>query len=66
MCLNNLNKRYTPASSVQENYNKLREIIDIDKTLLFDRWSIRGLFWLVKKYFAAVLHRKAGANDTVG
>jgi len=38
----------------------------IDKTLLFGGWSIGGLFWLVKKYFAAVLHRKAEAGDTVG
>jgi hypothetical protein len=45
----------------------------IDKTLLFGGWSIGGLFWLVNKYFAAVLHRKrslmfikAGADDTVG
>jgi len=26
-----------------------------DKTLLFDGWSIGGLFWLVKKYFASLL-----------
>jgi hypothetical protein len=29
----------------------------IDKTLLSGGWSIGGLFLLVKKYFAAVLHR---------
>jgi len=37
-----------------------------DKTLLFDGWSIGGLFWLVKKYFASILHRKAGAGDATG
>jgi hypothetical protein len=34
--------------------------------MLFGGWTIEGLFLLVKKYFAAVLHRKAGAGDTVG
>jgi hypothetical protein len=37
-----------------------------NKTLLFRGLSIGGLFWLVNKYFAAVLHRKAGDGDTVG
>jgi hypothetical protein len=43
-----------------------------NKTLLFGELTIGGLFWIVKKYFAAVLHRKrslvfikAGAGDTV-
>jgi len=42
--------------------------------LLFDEWSIGGLFWLVKKYFAldrnilhlaSILHRKTGADDAI-
>jgi hypothetical protein len=41
-------------------------LIDIDKTLPFDGWSIGRLFWLVKKYFAPILRRKAGAGDAVG
>jgi hypothetical protein len=38
----------------------------IDRKLLLSGRSIGGLPGLVKKYFAAVLHRKAGAGDTVG
>ena len=28
----------------------------IDKTLLYDGWSIGGLFWLVEGYISSVLH----------
>jgi hypothetical protein len=42
------------------------------KTLLFGGLSIGGLFWIVMKYLASVLHRKrslvfikSGAGDTV-
>jgi hypothetical protein len=38
----------------------------IDRKLLLGGRSIGGLLGLVKKYFAAVLHRKAGVGDTVG
>jgi len=50
----------------------LIELIElIDKALLFDGWSIGGLFLLVKGYFgrdilASVLHQKAGAGDAIG
>jgi hypothetical protein len=38
----------------------------MDKILLFDGWRIGGLFLIVKKYFASVLHKKAGAGERVG
>ena len=45
---------------------ELDQLKAIDKALLFDGKSIGGLFWLVKKYLASILHRKAGAGDAVG
>jgi hypothetical protein len=38
-------------------------LLIVDKMPLFGGWSVEGLFLLVKKYLAAVLHRKAGAGD---
>jgi len=55
-CINSEWSGGTPCS----NFN------DIDKILLFDGWSLGGLFWLVKGYFSSILHQKAGAGDATG
>ena len=45
---------------------KNRIVNIIDKNFLFRNGSIGGLFWLVKKFFASILRRKAGAGDAIG